>query len=137
MRADVTRLRVTVETVTAAEQGARAQLDVDLKTEVRAFHEHLRIMEQKFEEEQGALLFEVAQLKEAAREAATAAAASGSPPQAFVASASATKLHLTQRKGVRGNPHLWRWCPVGRVAVHHRGLAEAGERGLREPSHED
>ena len=71
LRAEVTRLRVTVETVTAAEQGARAQLDEDLKTEVRAFHEHLCIMEQAFEEEQGALLFEVAQLKEAAREAAT------------------------------------------------------------------
>jgi hypothetical protein len=104
LRAEVTRLRTQVETVTMAEQGARAQLDEDLKTEVRAFHEHLRIMEQKFEEEQGALLFEVAQLKEAARESATAAAASGLSPQAFVASASATKLHLTQRKGFEGIP---------------------------------
>ncbi len=100
---------MTVETVTAAGQGARAQLDEDPKTEVRAFHEHLRIMEQKFEEEQGALLFEVAQLKDAAREAATAAAASGPPPQAFVASASATKLHLTQRKGFEGIPTYGGW----------------------------
>ena len=79
-------------------------------------------MEQKFEEEQGALLFEVAQLKEAAREAATAAAASGSRPQAFVASASAT-LHLTQRKGFEGIPTYgggaqwaeWRFATVDRL----------------------
>ena len=46
LRAEVVRLRTQVETITAAEQGARAQLDEDLKAEVRAFHAHLRAMEE-------------------------------------------------------------------------------------------
>ena len=104
LRAEVVRLRTQVETVTAAEQGARAQLDEDLKGEVRAFHAHLRAMEQKVEEDHGAVLFEVAQMREAARESSTAAAAPGFSPQAFVASAAAAKLHLTQRKGFDGIP---------------------------------
>ncbi len=44
------------------------------------------------------------QLREVARESATAAAAPGFSPQAFAASAAATKLHLTQRKGFEGIP---------------------------------
>ena len=101
LREEVVRLRAQVVTITAAEQGARAQLDEDLRVEIRAVHAHLREMGQKVDEDRDAVLFEVAQMRESARDSTAAAAPPGLPvsPQTFAVPVAAMMLHLSQRKG--------------------------------------
>ena len=90
LREEVARLRSQFETITAAEQGRRAQLDEDLRAEVRdaleklpdreEFYAHLNAIQEKLEEDQGAVQGQLALLKDAARESATASAVTAFSP---------------------------------------------------------
>ena len=108
LREEVVRLRAQVVTITAAEQGARAQLDEDLKVEIRAVHAHLRSMQEKVDEDRGAVQFDVAQIRELARNPIAAAAAPGLPHDAtnLRGQCSGYEAPPQPKEGVRGNPNL-------------------------------
>ena len=82
LREEVARLRSQFETITAAEQGRLAKLDEDLRAEVRdafeklpdreEFYAHLNAIQEKLEEDQGAVQGQLALLRDVARESATA-----------------------------------------------------------------
>ena len=120
LRTDVARLRMQFETAAADEQGRWGQRDEDLKAEVREalgeVYAHLNTIQEKLEEDQGAVQVEIGLLRDGVRDSATAATAvTGFSLQAFVASAAVgEKMHLTQRKGFEclptyGGGALWEW----------------------------
>ena len=151
LREEVARQRSQFETMTAAEQGRRAQLDKDLRAELQQvrdaletlpdmeeFYAHIGAVQEKFEEDHGAVHLELALLRVAARESATASAVTVFSPQAFAASAAAgQKLHLTQRKGFEGLATYGGGAQWQDWAVHYRGLAPPGKRGLRGSPQDD
>ena len=143
------------ETLAASEQGRRAQLDEDLRAEVRVafdklpdmeeFWAHLNAFQEKVEEDHGAVQWELGLLRDVARESATASAVTGFSPQAFAASAAAgQKLHLTQRKGFEGLATYgggaqwqdWRFTTVDWIRQENadfEGLLKKIERLTEEP----
>ena len=106
LRGELTSLRAQVEAVSAFEQGARAQLE----EEVRACKTHIRAMGEKMEEDNGAVQFQMAEMKEKVtadrvlvlEATAAIAAASPTPQTSAVTVGAKEQLHLTQRKGFEG-----------------------------------
>ena len=94
------------------------------------FYKYIQDMESKFEDDQATVKRQLAELKDSVDIAMTAI----SPGQAFAA-ADPGRAHNAPdpAEWVRWSQRIRRRRPVAGLAVHHRGLAQPRETGVRYP----